>query len=76
MCICSRVNDPGAGARKFWILCRGILNYTDLAIRWDPVQFERSRHHQGYVESDGSICTPLPISSPTQSSNLLASGVT
>ena len=63
-------SEPGKHIQK-WILCQGILNYTDLAIRWDRVQFEGSRHHQGYVETNGSIA----YLRPTQLSNLLASGI-
>ena len=37
------------------MLYQGILNCTDFVFKWDPVQFEDSRHHQGYVETDGSI---------------------
>ena len=47
-------SEPGKHIQK-WILCQAILNYTNLVIRWDPIQFEGSRHHQGYVETDGSI---------------------
>ena len=38
-----------------WILSQAILDYTNLVITWDPVQFEDSRHHQKYEEPDGSI---------------------
>ena len=39
-----------------WILSQAILDYTHLVrLTWDPVQFEDSRHHQKYEETNGSI---------------------
>ena len=32
-----------------------ILDYTNLVITWDPIEFEENRHLQKYEESDGSI---------------------
>ena len=29
-----------------WILSHAILDYTDLVITWDPIEFEESRHLQ------------------------------
>ena len=47
-------SDPGKCNQK-WVLYQGILDYTDLVITWDPIQFEETRHLQKYDESDGSI---------------------
>ena len=41
-----------------WILSQAILDYTNLVITWDPVQFEDSRDHHKYEEPDGSITYP------------------
>ena len=38
-----------------WILNQSILEYNDLVITWDPIEFEENRHLQKYEESDGSI---------------------
>ena len=39
-----------------WILSQAILDYTHVVrLTWDPVQFEDSRHHQKYEETNGSI---------------------
>ena len=37
------------------ILSQATLDYTNLVITWDPIQFEDNRHLQEYEESDGSI---------------------
>ena len=47
-------SEPGKCIQK-WILYQGILDYTDLVITWDPIQFEDSRHLQEYEETNGSI---------------------
>ena len=38
-----------------WTLSQAILDYTDLVITWDPIEFEENRHLQKYEESDGSM---------------------
>ena len=38
-----------------WIFSQGILDYTDLVITWDPIQFEDNRHLQKYEEPGGTI---------------------
>ena len=38
-----------------WILSQAILDYTDLVITWDPIEFEENRNLQKYEESNGSI---------------------
>ena len=46
--------EPGKCIQK-WILYQEIINYTDVLILWDPIQFEDSRHLQEYAEADGFI---------------------
>ena len=50
----SLTSEPGKCIQK-WILYQGILDYTDLVITWDPLQFEDNRHLQEYEETNGSI---------------------
>ena len=38
-----------------WILSQAILDYTDLVITWDPIEFEENRNLQKYEESNGFI---------------------
>ena len=38
-----------------WILSQTILDYTNLVITLDPIEFEENRHLQKYEEPDGSI---------------------
>ena len=47
-------SEPEKCTQK-WILSLGILDYTDLVITWDPIQFEDNRHLQEYEETNGSI---------------------
>ena len=47
-------SEKGQRIQK-WILNQAILDYTDLEITWDPIQFEDNRHLQKYEESDASI---------------------
>ena len=35
-------------------LSQAILDYTDLVVTWDPIQFEDNRHLQKYEESNGA----------------------
>ena len=46
--------EPGKFIQKC-ILYQGILNYNDLVITWDPIEFEDNRHLQEYEDHDGSI---------------------
>ena len=48
------ISEIGQRIQK-WILSQAILDYTDLVITWDPIQFEDNRHLQTYEEPDGSI---------------------
>ena len=43
-----------------WVLHQAILDHTDLVVTWDPNDFEETRNHQKYEESDGSF-TYLPL---------------
>ena len=64
-------SETGQSIQK-WILYQAILDYIDLVrLTQDPIQFEDSRHHK----SMKNLMDPLPISRPTQASNLLASGI-
>ena len=47
-------SEPGKCIQK-WILYQGILDYTNLVITWNPIQFEDNRHLQEYEETNGSI---------------------
>ena len=38
-----------------WVLSHAILDYTNLVITLDPIEFEENRQLQKYEESDGSI---------------------
>ena len=35
-----------------WVFSQGILNYTNLVITWDPIEFGENRNLQKYEESD------------------------
>ena len=37
-----------------WIICQANLGYTNVALRWDPIQFEDNKHLQKYEETNGS----------------------
>ena len=47
-------SEPGKCIWK-WFLYQDILDYTDLVITWDHIQFEDNRHLQENEEPDGSI---------------------
>ena len=38
-----------------WVFSQGILDFTDLVITGDPIEFGENRQLQKYEESDGSI---------------------
>ena len=47
-------SDIGQRIQK-WVFYQDILDYTDLAITWDPVEFGENRNLQKYEDSDGKI---------------------
>ena len=38
-----------------WVFYQGILDYTDLVITWNPIEFGENRNLQKYEDSSGSI---------------------
>ena len=38
-----------------WVFYQGILDYIDLVITWDPIEFGENRNLQKYEDSNGSI---------------------
>ena len=38
-----------------WVFYQGILDYADLVITWDPIEFGENRNLQKYEDSNGSI---------------------
>ena len=40
---------------KIWVFYQGILDYTNLVITWDPIEFGENRNLQKYEDSNGNI---------------------
>ena len=38
-----------------WVFYQGILDYTNLVITWDPIEFGENRNLEKYEDSNGCI---------------------